>query len=176
MSCDDVATAILEEVQPLSADLQAHLAQCPQCSELARLHASASQLRLPAPPPLAPIARQSITREVVRRHTRRQVLVGAAVASAVAAVALFFMPRSGAPEPGMEAPSVEVVELPSMDLLIEEIDGYTQRDLTIDDESYAPFGTLAVWVRPSEPTALAERPFQTALAPLHPSPTQESSR
>jgi hypothetical protein len=61
-------------------------------------------------------------------------------------------------------------------LLLAEVESYTRRDPTFDDETYAPFGALALWVRPSAPIALNDRPFRTALAPLHPSPTQEPSR
>jgi hypothetical protein len=102
------------------------------------------------------------------------------VAGAVAAVALLVLPQQAMRQPELGTSPVEAVqlsaELPSLNVLLEEVEGYTQRDLTINDETYAPFGTLALWVRPSEPTPLNERPFRSALSPLHPSPTQESLR
>lgn len=184
MSCDDAAAAILDEGLPRSEAFQAHLEQCPRCRELARLHASASELKLPGPPSLAPISRQSVLGEVRRRHRRRRAAAGAAVVGAVAAVALFVMPRSETMEPVTEAPletpmereTTLMAEVPSIELLFQEVEAYTQRELTFEDETYAPFGALALWVRPSTPTALNERPFRTALAPLHPSPMQEPAR
>ena len=178
MSCDDVAAAIIDEGFPRPADFQSHLEQCPQCRELARLHASASALRLAGPPPLPPVPSQSILGEVRRRHLRRRAVAGAAVAGAIAAVVLFMTPRAEKAVPVTDAPVTELAELPRIDLLLEEVEGYTQRDLTFNDESYAAFGLLAVWVRTPEPTALDERPFRAALAPLHSShsPIQEPAR
>lgn len=178
MSCDDVAAAIVDEGLPRPPAFQAHLEQCPRCRELARLHASASELSLlpESATPLAPIPAESVLGEVRRRHRRRRTLVGVAATGAIAAVALFATPRQTPPPPPMEEPLVQVAELPPLDLLVEEIEGYTQRDLTFDDETYAPFGQLALWVRPSSSTALNARPFRKALAPLHPSPIQESAR
>lgn len=191
MICDAVAAVIVDEGLPRPAELQAHLEQCPRCRELARLHASASALRLPGPAPLAPVPRQSILGEVRRRQYRRRAVAGAAVIGAVAALVLFVMPRRVTPVPVTHVPPERVASrsvepepvapepvdmLPSLALLLEEVEGYTQRDLTFDDETYAPFGTLALWVRPPEPIALNDRPFRRALAPLHPSPIQETAR
>ncbi|MBN1204526.1 MAG: hypothetical protein JXB05_06345 [Myxococcaceae bacterium] len=176
MSCDDVAAAIVDEGLPRPAELQAHLEQCPRCRELARLHAAASKLRLSAPPPLAPVSQQAILGEVRRRHHRRRAAAGAALVSAVAAAVLLVMPPEETTVPARDTPPEQVVEAPSLELLLEEVEGYAQRDLTFEDETYAPFGALALWVRPSTPSALSERPFRTALAPLHPSPTQEPAR
>jgi hypothetical protein len=191
MSCDDVAAVIVDEGLPRPAEFQAHLEQCPRCRELARLHASASMLRLPGPPPLAPVPRQSILGEVRRRQQRRRAVAGATVVGAVATLVFFVIPRqaptvpvmdtspesvaSGTVEPEMVAPETMAM-LSSLALLLEEVEGYTQRDLTFDDETYAPFGALPLWVRPPEPIALNDRPFRTALAPLHPSPIQEPAR
>jgi hypothetical protein len=184
MSCDDVAAAIVDEGLPRPPEFQAHLEQCPQCRELARLQASASILRLPVPPPLAPVPPQSILGEVRRRQHRRQAVAGAAVLGAVATLLLFGVPRQAPPAPVAEVPLERVVPaapvqldiVPSLALLFDEVESYTQRDLTFDDETYAPFGELALWVRPPEPIALNDRPFRTALAPLHPSPIQEPAR
>jgi hypothetical protein len=175
MSCHDVAAAIVDEGLPRPPDFQSHLDRCSRCRELARLHASASRLRLPSPPPLAPLPRQSVLGEVRRRHHRRRAAAGTFVVGAVAAVALFVMPRTVPPMPLTSTP-LEQEEPASIGLLLNEVESYARRDLTFQDETYAPFGALALWVRPPEPTALNGRPFQTALAPLHPSPTQEPAR
>jgi hypothetical protein len=191
MSCDDVAAAIVDEGLPRPPGFQAHLEQCPKCRELARLQASASMLRLPVPPPLAPVPRQSILGEVRRRQHRRRAVAGVAVLGAVTTLLLFVVPRQAPTVPIAEVPltrgvsgaveaepaTVEPVDmLPSLALLLDEVESYTQRDLTFNDETYAPFGALALWVRPPEPIALNDRPFRTALAPLHPSPIQEPAR
>lgn len=176
MSCDDVAAAILDEGLPRPEGFQAHLDACPRCRELSRLQASASTLKLPAPPPLAPLSPASIQGEVRRRQHRRRAAAGTAVAGAL--VALFFAvtPRQVPVAPMNEEPVETVLTLPALDLLAEEVAGYTQRDPTFDDELYEPFGMLALWVRPPAATALSDQSFQRALAPLHPSPTQELAR
>jgi len=176
MSCDDVAAAILDDRLPRPADFQAHLDQCPRCREFSRLQASASALRLPGPPPLEPLSQQSILGEVRRRQHRRRAVAGTAVVGALAALVLVVTPRQAPIVPVMEAPAEAVLTLPALDLLAEEIASYTQSDPTFDDETYAPFGTLALWVRPPTNTALSDQSFQRALAPLHPSPTQELAR
>jgi hypothetical protein len=110
---------------------------------------------------------------------------------AVATLLFFVMPRQAPtvhvtdmppqrvvaemPEPETVAPETMAM-LSSLSLLLDGVEGYTQRDLTFDDETYAPFGALALWVRPPEPIALNDRPFRAALAPLHPSPIQEPAR
>lgn len=186
MNCHAVAAAIVDEGLPRPAGFQAHLEQCSQCRELARLHASASSLRLPGPPELAPIARQSVLSEVRRRHHRRRAIAAAAVTGAVATVVLLVMPRTVPPVHLPEEPVVttapteqlqEEDELASLGLLLDEVDGYTRGNPSVRDETYAPFGALALWVRPPDNIALDDRPFRSALAPLHPtSPTQEPSR
>lgn len=191
MSCDDVAAALVDEGLPRPPEFQVHLEQCPQCRELARLQASASMLRLPVAPPLAPVPRQSILGEVRRRQYRRRAVAGVAVVGAVATLLLFVVPRQAPPVPVAEVPLERVVSetvkpesetsepvdmLPSLALLLDEVESYTQRDLTFNDETYAPFGALPLWVRPPEPIALNDRPFRRALAPLHPSPIQEPAR
>jgi hypothetical protein len=176
MSCDAVAAAILDDTLPRPEGFQAHLEQCPRCRELSRLQASASALKLPGPPPLEPLSRQSILGEVRRRQRQRRAIAGTAVAGALAAVVLAVMPRQEPTVPAVQLPVETVLTLPALDLLIEEVESYTQRDPTFDDETYAPFGTLALWVRPPTNTALSDRSFRRALAPLHPSPTQEVAR
>lgn len=191
MSCDDVAAAIVDEGLPRPPEFQAHLEQCPQCRELARLQASASMLSLPVPPPLVPVPRQSILGEVRHRQHRRRAAAGVAVLGAVATLVLFVVTRQAPSVPVADVPAERVVSaavkpepaapepvdmFPSLSLLLDEVEGYTQRDLTFDDETYAPFGALALWVRPPQPIALNDRPFRTALAPLHPSPIQEPAR
>jgi len=178
MSCDDVAAAIVDEGLPRPPEFRAHLEQCPRCRELARLQASASMLRLPVPPPLAPVPHQSILGEVRRRQHRRRAAAGVAVLGAVATLLFFVMPRQAPTVPVAKVPATpEPVDIwPSLALLVDEVESYTQRDLTFNDETYAPFGALALWVRPPEPIALNDRPFRRALAPLHPSPIQEPAR
>jgi hypothetical protein len=110
---------------------------------------------------------------------------------AVATLVLFVVPGQAPTVPVAEVPLERVVSeavkpepatlepadiWPSLALLVDEVESYTQRDLTFNDETYAPFGALALWVRPPEPIALNDRPFRTALAPLHPSPIQEPAR
>jgi hypothetical protein len=186
MNCHEVAAAIVDEALPRPEGFQAHLDQCAQCRELARLHASASKLRLPGPPELAPIARQSVLGEVRRRQHRRRAFTLAAVTGVVTGLMLV-IPRTQEPVPSLhraeaqavspESPSEEQVELASLGLLLEEVDGYTRRNPSVQDGTYAPFGALALWVRPPDNIALDDRPFRTALSPLHPSsPTQEPSR
>ncbi|MDY7230755.1 hypothetical protein [Hyalangium rubrum] len=180
MTCHDVAAAIVDEGLPRPVGFQAHLDQCPRCRELARLHASASKLRLASPPALAPIPRQAVLGEVRRRHHRRRALAGVAVTGAVAAVALLVMPPRVQPVPASEmvtqAELVSEVEPASIGLLIDEVESYTRRNPSVRDETYAPFGALALWVRPPDTVALEDRPFRTAIAPLHASPTQEPAR
>ncbi|KFE66696.1 hypothetical protein [Hyalangium minutum] len=176
MSCDGVAAAILDDGLPRPEGFQAHLDQCPRCRELSRLQASASSLRMPAPPPLQPLSPQSIQGEVRRRQHRRRAVAGTAVAGALAALVFAVSPREVPVAPMKESPVETVLTLPALDLLAEEIASYTQRDPTFDDEIYKPFGMLALWVRPPASTALSDRSFQRAIAPLHPSPTQELAR
>jgi hypothetical protein len=65
----------------------------------------------------------------------------------------------------------------SLTRLLADVEGYTRRDLSVHDETYAPFGQLALWVRPPGTTALEARPFRTALAPLQQHhPKQEEPR
>lgn len=176
MSCDDVAAAILDDGLPRPAGFQAHLDQCPRCREFFRLQASASSLKLPMPPPLEPLSPQSIQGVVRRRQQRRRAVAGTAVAGALAALFFAVTPREAPVASMKEAPVETVLTLPALDLLADEVASYTQRDPTFDDEIYEPFGMLALWVRPPATTALSDRSFQRALAPLHPSPTQELAR
>jgi hypothetical protein len=101
-------------------------------------------------------------------------------------VVLFVIPRTVTPVAPVhaagqraEAPVhlFDEAEADSLGLLLEEVDGYTRHNPVVQDETYAPFGALALWVRPPDTIALDDRPFRAALAPLHPSsPTQEPSR
>ncbi len=174
MSCDDIAVAIVDEELPRPLGYEAHLEQCSKCCALARLHASATRLRLPGPAPLSPIPAQSILGEVNRRQQRRRAVAGAAVVGAVATLALIVMPRPVERMPAVSAPLRG--EPASIHLLFEEVQSYTRGDPSVRDGTYAPFGALALWVRPPDTVALEDRPFRTAIAPLHPSPTQEPAR
>ncbi|HEX8700437.1 MAG TPA: hypothetical protein VF815_16430 [Myxococcaceae bacterium] len=189
MNCHEASAAIVDEGFSRPPGFRAHLEQCPRCQELARLHASAINLRLPGPPAIESISRREVLSEVRRRKHLRRAVAGAAVTAAVATGVLFMLTGTepaAVPAPGPliaqrtekpPAPLVEEAEPASLGLLLEEIDGYTRRNPAVQDETYAPFGALALWVRPPDSIALDDRPFRTALAPLHPaSPTQEPSR
>jgi hypothetical protein len=173
--CRDIAAAVVDERLPRPADFDAHVAGCPECAALARLHASASRLRLPAPPPLAPVPRSAIVGEVRRRQHRRRMATGAVASVSLAALVLLGLPRAQPVRPtGEPASAREVVPLTR---LMDEVSGYTRRDLSVSDETYAPFGQLALWVRPPGSTALEARPFRAALAPLQQhNPKQEEPR
>lgn len=177
MNCHEVAAAIVDEGLPRPEGFRAHLEQCPPCRELARLHASASNLRQAGPPAMAPIPPQAVLGEVRRRQHRRRALVGTAVMGAAAAVALLVMPARVTPPPALSpTPAEAELELASIELLLDEVDGYTRSNPSVQDPTYAPFGALALWVRPPDTVALEDRPFRTAIAPLNASPTQEPAR
>ncbi|HEX5750415.1 MAG TPA: hypothetical protein VFZ09_29570 [Archangium sp.] len=186
MSCQDFAAALVDERLPRPPGFQAHLEQCAACRALAGLHASANSLRLPDPPVPARIPREAILGEVRRRqHRRRRVASGTATAAVVALV-LLVSPRVRTPvsvenepvvggpvegslragEPVAEAPVGQGSEVVSLEVLVDEVHGYTRTNPSVEDEAYAPFGALAAWVRPPDVTALDSEPFQTALAVL----------
>lgn len=187
MSCQDFAAALVDERLPRPAGLQAHLAQCAACRALAGLHASASSLRLPDPPVPAPIPREAILGEVRRRQHRRRTVAGAGAIAAVVALVLLVAPGVRTPvpietepvvggpiegslragEPVAEAPVGEGSEAVPLEVLFDEVHGYTRTNPSVEDETYAPFGALAAWVRPPDVTALDSEPFQTALSAFH---------
>ena len=186
MSCQDISEALVDETLPRPPGFQSHLDSCPECRALARLHASATSLRLPGPPAPAAIPREAILGEVRRRQHRRRLVAGASVTAAVAALVLLVSPRVRTPvpidvepvgggstelsmavessgQPG-QYPESDVVSLGE---LFDEVYGYTRTDPSLEDETYRPFGALAAWVRPPDSTALDAEPFQTALVAFH---------
>lgn len=187
MSCQDFAAALVDERLPRPPGFQAHLAQCAACRALAGLHASASSLRLPDPPVPASIPREAILGEVRRRQHRRRRVASVSATAAVVALVLLVSPRMRTPvsvdtgpvaagplegslragEPMGEAPVGQGSEAPSLAALFDEVHGYTRTNPSIEDETYAPFGALAAWVRPPDVTALDSEPFRTALAAFH---------
>lgn len=187
MSCQDFAAALVDERLPRPPGFQAHLEQCAACRALAGLHASASSLRLPDPPAVVPIPREAILGEVRRRQYRRRVVASASATAAVVALVLLVAPRVRTPgpvetepvvggpvegslragEPVAEAPVGQGSEAVSLEVLFDEVYGYTRTNPSVEDEAYEPFGALAAWVRPPDVTALDSEPFQTALAAFH---------
>ncbi|PTL75925.1 hypothetical protein [Vitiosangium sp. GDMCC 1.1324] len=187
MSCQDFAAALVDERLPRPPGLQAHLEQCAACRSLARLHASATALRLPEPQAPAAIPREAILGEVRRRQHRRRMAASASATAAVAALVLFVAPRVRTPvsdgvepvvggpvegslraeQPARTASPGQGSEVVSIGELFGEVHGYTRTRPSIEDEMYLPFGALAVWVRPPDSTALDAEPFQTALAAFH---------
>jgi hypothetical protein len=103
MSCHNAAAALMDGQAPWTLELRAHLEGCEECRALAALHASASALRLPSPPALAPISRDAVLGEVRRRVFRRRVAAGAVASLCLAALLLW--PRPPEPVPEGEAPS-----------------------------------------------------------------------
>jgi hypothetical protein len=187
MRCHDAAAALVDARQPRSPELEAHLAGCEDCRTLAALHASASALRLPSPPSLAPVSRDAVLGEVRRRAIRRRGSAGAVASLGLAALVLWLRPATpGAPveRPFMEEASAPRAELGlsleddtardvlagrgSLMQLMGEVRGFTRRDLVVHDETYRPFGTLAAWLRPPDSRALETPPFRTAVMPLYP--------
>jgi hypothetical protein len=187
MSCQDFAAALVDERLPRPPGFQAHLEQCAACRALAGLHASATSLRLPDPPAVAPIPREAILGEVRRRQHRRRVVASASATAAVVALVLLAVPWGRTPvpvenepvvggpvegslragEPVAEASVGQGGEVVSLEVLFDEVYGYTRTDPSVEDEMYQPFGALAVWVRPPDVTALDSEPFRTALAAFH---------
>jgi hypothetical protein len=182
MNCHEVATTLLEARSP-GPELRRHLDTCADCRALAALHASASALKLPAPPELAPVSREAVLGTVRRRRVRRQAAAGVGVSLALGALLLGWPSGSGeAPAPLYNdtepAPLAELGltrEPPAQEAgqgslfeLMGEVRGYTRRDLVVHDETYRPFGLLAAWVRPPESRALESPPFRTAVLPLYP--------
>ncbi|QRN93630.1 hypothetical protein JRI60_31200 [Archangium violaceum] len=191
MSCQDVTAALLDESLPRPPGFQAHLEQCAGCRALAGLHASAASLRLPEPPAPAPLPREAILGEVRRRQHFRRGVASAAATAAVALLVLLVSPRAVTPVSGEGEPVVGGplegslrVEQPvrtapagrgevlSLGVLFDQVHGYTRTNPSVEDAMYQPFGTLAVWVRPPDATALDGEPFQTALAAFHVSRSQ----
>lgn len=196
MRCHDAAAALMEDTR--TAELQAHLASCADCRALAALHASASALRPPPAPALAPISRDAVLGEVRRRVLRRRVAAGAVASLCVAGLALWTRPTAPVLEQGTAPESLDEGPAPRAELglsrappeetfaedvparavrepgrgslmnLMGEVRGYTRRDLVVQDETYRPFGTLAAWVRPPDSRALETPPFRTAVLPLYP--------
>jgi hypothetical protein len=186
MSCQDFAAALLDERLPRPPGLQTHLEQCSECRALARLHASASALRLPDPPEPTAIPREAILGEVRRRQHRRRVAASVTATAAAVALVLLVSPRVRTPvtvesEPVMGGPlegSLRVEqptraapagegEVASLGLLFGEVHGYTRTNPSVEDAMYQPFGALAAWVRPPDSTALDAEPFRSALAAFH---------
>lgn len=50
--------------------------------------------------------------------------------------------------------------------LVSQVRGYTQRDLSTSDRTYAPFGELPQWVALSHPMPLGSPVYRNALGPL----------
>ncbi len=209
MRCHDAAATLMDVHAPRaperSRELQAHLEGCEECRALAALHSSATQLRLPTPPALAPISRDAVLGVVRRRVLRRRAAAGAVASLCLAALLLWPRPPplvlgqggddayhyiQGAPVPwpelGMmarqppgeafseeDAASAPLVERGSLMQLMDEVRGFTRRDLVVRDETYQPYGTLAAWLRPPDSRALETPPFRTAVFFLSP---QESMR
>ena len=187
MSCQDFAAALVDERLPRPPGFQAHLEQCAACRALAGLHASATSLRLPDPPAQARIPREAILGEVRRRQHRRRVVGSVTATAAVVALVLLVAPRVRTPEsietgpvvggpiegslragePVGEAPVGQGSEAVSLEVLFDEVHGYTRTNPSVEDAMYEPFGALAAWVRPPDSTALDAEPFQTALAAFH---------
>ncbi|MDC0712568.1 hypothetical protein POL68_29160 [Stigmatella sp. ncwal1] len=94
MRCHDAANALLDAHPPWPPALRTHLEGCEACRLLATLHASASALRPPEPPPVTPIAREDVLREVRRRGKRRRAAVGVAVCLFVGALVLASRPAA----------------------------------------------------------------------------------
>ncbi|QSQ27013.1 hypothetical protein JY651_19770 [Pyxidicoccus parkwayensis] len=196
MRCHDAAAALMEEQR--TPELQAHLETCEECRSLAALHGSASRLRLPSPPALAPISRDAVQSEVRRRVIRRRAAAGAVASLAIAGLVLWTRPPAPVLEQGTAPEYAEELPTPRAELglsgapheqtfpdevpahavlvmgrgslmnLMGEVRGYTRRDLVVQDETYRPFGTLAAWVRPPDSRALETPPFRTAVLPLYP--------
>ncbi|MFP2904406.1 hypothetical protein ACLESD_04990 [Pyxidicoccus sp. 3LFB2] len=104
MRCHDAAATLMDgpeaRTPEQSRELKAHLEGCDECRALAALHASASALRLPLPPTLAPVSRDAVLGEVRRRVIRRR--AGAVASLCLAAVLLW--PRPPEPVPGAGGP------------------------------------------------------------------------
>ncbi len=191
MNCQHFAAALVDEHLAPPPGLQAHLSRCPECAALARLHASATALRLAEPPLPAPLEAGAIYAEVGRRRRRRQRGAGLAATAALALLALTVSTWREVPVPLPEAVSeggvavegsAQVVRTgaetsagggeeaaPSLAVLFHQVDTYTRTQPVREDAVYAPFGALAAWVRPPDATALDAAPFATALAAFYPS-------
>lgn len=172
MSCQDFAAALVDERLPRPPGLEAHLEQCAACRSLAGLHESAASLRLPEPPVPAAIPREAILGVVRRRQHRRRMVASASATAAVAALVLLVSPHVGTRGPVDEAPVVggptegylpveqpvstaprgQGSEVVSIGELFDEVHGYTRTNPSVADETYQPFGALAVWVRPPDST------------------------
>ncbi|XXF80854.1 hypothetical protein P2318_14165 [Myxococcaceae bacterium GXIMD 01537] len=173
--CRAIAAALVDEALPRPGDFEEHLAGCADCRAVATLHAEASTLRLPGPPPLAPVPRPAILGEVRRREHRRRLAAGALASVSVAALAWLMIARPVRPSP---APAVTAgVETASLGLLLEEVDGYTRREPAVRDESYSAFGALATWVRPPDSARADTSALRVALTPSErTTPQQEEPR
>lgn len=133
MRCHDVATVLLESSPPWTPETRAHLEGCEDCRALAQGHASASGLRLPQPPPLAPVPREAVLREVRRRKVRRRVLAGAVASCGIGL--LTWLSGPGAPSPAPHAFQAEHAEVfepdtaPHPELGLRRADGVDDVDL-----------------------------------------------
>ncbi|NMO17766.1 hypothetical protein HPC49_08080 [Pyxidicoccus fallax] len=192
MRCHDVAAALVDASQLRSPEVESHLSGCEDCRALAALHASASSLRLPSPPALAPVPREAVLHEVRRRAFRRRASAGAVASLGLAALVLWLQPATqgrpvdlsyeegSAPRPelglsraapaALDDDTARVVLAGRGNLLnlMGEVRGFTRRDLVVEDESYRPFGTLPAWVRPPDSRALEAPPFRTVVMTLYP--------
>ncbi|HEX8819677.1 MAG TPA: hypothetical protein VF794_07145 [Archangium sp.] len=176
MSCQDIAAALVDERLPRPPGFEAHLRQCAECRALAGLHASATSLRLPDPPEPAAIPREAILGEVRRRQHRRRMVGSVTATAAVVALVLLVSPRVRTPVPldsgvggpselslraGRPVPSGELTarsETVSLAVLFDEVHGYTRTNPSVQDETYAPFGALAAWVRPPDSLVAVHSP------------------
>ncbi|MFY2558046.1 hypothetical protein ACN469_10480 [Corallococcus terminator] len=133
MRCHDVATILLESAPPWAPEARAHLEGCEDCRALAAGHASASALRLPQPPPLAPVPREAVLCVVRRRKVRRRVVAGAAASCCVVLLTWLSSSESPSPEsPALQSEYAEVFEpgtAPHPELGLRRAEGMDDVDL-----------------------------------------------
>jgi hypothetical protein len=126
MSCQAYEDAILDELAALPPDFDAHVASCKSCGALASAHRSALGLEGVTPPAVRAPSRQAV-----------MLRLGAATSVLLVAVTMTLIQCRPAPLPTDVSLSA-----------LQSLTAQTERDLTVEDETYESFKQLPQWIAP----------------------------
>ena len=136
---DQARDALLERTGHLPEPLLAHVATCAACRDLERSHAVAVQWRHLPTPPTKPVEWSRVLRQARGRRLRR--------ALGGATTALLVLTLHWASQQSPQGSVEQDVDLPGIS---RDVDAFLRRDVVVQDELYAPFGSLAVQLAPPE--------------------------
>jgi hypothetical protein len=126
MSCQAYEDAILDGLAARPGDFDAHLASCSSCGALSSAHRSALGL-------------QGVTPPLVRAPSRQAVMLrlGAVTSVLLVAVTMTLIQCRPAPLPTDVSLSA-----------LQSLTAQSERDLTVEDETYESFKQLPQWIAP----------------------------